>query len=247
MSSSTTQTQESTPFAPVVKPLSGGIRDASEIYKNGGFKVNPYAGDWVANADPLTAAGQTGLVDGSMMQADQLNPVVSGIGSIASTPQSFDFGQQRQNVIDSIMPSINATFAGSGMTGSSLHAANLSKGLAAGLGEAEAGFRGQELAAQGQQMQAAGMMPGLLQAQLNPYTTMMDVGGQRQAQAQAEIDANIQKDMLSQGADANAVKDYLALMAGVGGQFSTSTGVQKSNPGILGILGAGAQTASLFM
>lgn len=246
MSSKTTQTQKATPFAPTIAPLTQGINQAQDLFNAGGFQVTPYQGDWVADADPLTTQGQDGLIAGAQMQADRLNPVVDSIGNIANTTQNFDFSQQRQNVIDAIMPSINASFAGSGMTGSTLHQANLAKGLAAGLGDAEAGFRAQELAAQGQQMQAAGMMPGLLQSQLAPYTTMMDVGGQRQAQNQAEIDATIQTDMLNQSAEATALRDYLALMSGVGGQFGTNTGTQSQRPGLLAIGGAALQGASLM-
>ena len=95
-------------------------------------------------------------------------------------------------------------------------------------------------------MQAAGMMPGILDAQLNPFRNMMDVGGQRQAQEQAVIDAAIQKDMLGQGAEANALKDYLAILSTVGGQFGTQTATSKQSPGLLGVLGAGMQGASLF-
>lgn len=246
MSSKTTQTQKATPFAPTIAPLTAGINQAQDLFNAGGFQVTPYQGDWVADADPLTTQGQEGLIAGAQMQANRLNPVVDSIGNIAGTAQNFDFSQQRQNVIDSIMPAINASFAGSGMTGSSLQAVNLAKGLAAGLGDAESGFRAQELAAQGQQMQAAGMLPGLLQSQLSPYAAMLDAGRQRQAQNQAEIDAMIQTDMLNQGSEANALRDYLALMSGVGGQFGTNTGTTSKRPGLLGIVGAGLQGASLF-
>ena len=45
--------------------------------------------------------------------------------------------QLKQNVLADLMPAINASFAGSGMTGSSLHQQNLSKGVSAGLANVE--------------------------------------------------------------------------------------------------------------
>lgn len=46
----------------------------------------------------------------------------------------------RQNVMESVMPGVNDTFAGSGMTGSSLHQAHLTKALASGMAPVEASF-----------------------------------------------------------------------------------------------------------
>lgn len=51
--------------------------------------------------------------------------------------RSAAWGQVRDNTIAGIMPAINATFSGAGMTGSTGHEQNLAKGLAAGLADVE--------------------------------------------------------------------------------------------------------------
>lgn len=60
----------------------------------------------------------------------------------------------RQNVMESVMPGVNETFAGSGQTGSSLHQAHLTKALASGMAPVEAGFIDR---AQDRSMNAANM------------------------------------------------------------------------------------------
>ena len=235
------------------------MQQAQDLYSRGGFEITPYAGDWVANADPATTAGQNGIL--GLGPAGNLNPTIDAISGLATSSANramagpnFNFDPQRQAVIDSIMPAINGTFAGSGMTGSSLHAANLSKGLSAGLADAEMGFRDQEMRAQqqayGQATGAAGMLPGFMSAQAGydrqPFVDQIMVGGQRQAQGQAEIDANMQRHLLSQGSEANALRDYVSMLMGVGQPFGTSTATQQTRLGPMGILGGGLQIAGMW-
>lgn len=236
MGSKNTNTQSAAPWAPAQAGLKQGLAAAGDLYASGGFNINPYQGQMVAGqtADTLAAQdGIRGMVPGMQQQAGQATDFISSL----TDPGRFD--AQRQRVIDSIMPSINNSFAGSGMTGSGLHQQNLGIGLSKGMADAEMGFTQQ-------QMQAAGMLPQMQQAQFAPFQAQMAIGQQNQNQAQAVIDADMQRDLLAQSSDANALKDYMAIMSGIGGQFGTQTATQSQKPGLLGIIGAGAQAASLF-
>lgn len=51
--------------------------------------------------------------------------------------RSGAFDQVKRNVADQVMQDVNATFANSGMTGSSLHQQNLARGLSAGIANVE--------------------------------------------------------------------------------------------------------------
>lgn len=236
MSSKTKNTQSADPWRPAQAPLEAGIQSLTDMYQSGGLQINPYQGDWVANQTQATTQGQQGLLGALGGYSDQIGQAQGVVNGLAA-PGAWD--TQRQNVINSIMPAINSSFAGSGMTGSSLHQQNLASGLSSGLANAEQGFNAQQL-------QAAGMIPGLADAALQPYQMQMQVGGQQQAQQQAEIDAMIQKNLLEQGAGPNALKDYLTILSGLGGQFGTQTATQSQRPGLLNIAGAGLQAASLF-
>ena len=175
--------------------------------------------------------------------------------------RSAAFDQVKQNTIADIMPAINSTFAGSGMTGSSLHQQNLARGLSQGLGAVEnqafqqgedralsAGQAAQGARSQafGQALQGAGMRQDAFQAdrgqELQAANLMNTAYGQnfgRQlglAQAQQGIGTAYQ------GAQSGALQSLMGSATGAAGQTST----QSQSPGLMGILGAGLQVASLF-
>lgn len=93
----------------------------------------------------------------------------------------------RTNTMESIMPGLNQTFAGSGMTGSSLHQAHLTKALASGMANTEADFLNR---AQDRQFDA-GMASQ--QAHENRLGRQMDAGAALesayQGRAQQSMDA----------------------------------------------------------
>ncbi len=235
MSGSTTNTQTATPYAPAEPLLKQGLTDALNLYNSGGMSITPYAGDSVADMNQLTLDGINGVSGAAAGMSD----AISGAQDIVSGIAGTDMSAVRQGVLADIMPAINSTFAGSGMTGSSLHQQNLAKGLSAGMADAQ-------LAIQGQQLQAAGMVPQMAQAGLQPYQAMINAGNMLQGQEQAETDALIQNDLMTQGADMQAIQALLAMGSGVGGQFGTQTATQRSKPGLFGILGGGLQLASMF-
>lgn len=246
MGNKTTTTAKADPWKPVQAPLEGAIGDATDLYASGGFKVNPYQGDWVAGTTDATKQGREGLLSAISGGQFNIGDVVDRARGFASGSTAIDRNALQQNVLESIMPSINATFAGSGMTGSSLHQANLAKGLASGMAGVEGQIAGHNLADKSQRMSANAAIPGLVNAQAAPYETMINIGNAQQAQTQAEIDAAMRKDMLTQSSDALALKDYLAMLSGVGGQFSTQTNTEQQKLGPLGIIGGILQAGSFL-
>lgn len=256
MSQKTTSTQEATPWAPAQAGLEGGLSDAANLYSSGGFQINPYQGDWVADQSAQTLAGQSGLLGVLQSGQDLSTPINTAMGiatqSTAPTIQNSD--AMRNTVLESIMPALNGTFAGSGMTGSSLHAANLAKGVTSGMAQQELGIQQAQAAEmqalQGQSMQAASMLPAMIaqqqQANASPYQAMMDFGNQAQSQQQAEIDALMQQDLMSQSAQATALKDYMSLLSSIGGQFGSSTGTQVTPLNPLSVVGGITQGIGLL-
>lgn len=236
MASKQTSTARADPWKPTQGALKGIIGDAGSLYKSGGFGVNPYGGDWVAgqNADTLGGrAGIRGLIPGMAGRAGGAADYVSSMAG----PQNYD--QIKENTIADIMPAINGTFAGSGMTGSTLHMQNLAKGLASGLG-------GVELGARDQSLRAAGMVPGMNDAAMDPYRAMMNMGSDQQGYDQSVIDASMRKDLMGQTGAMSALQQYAQLMSGLGGQFGTQTNTQSTSPGLGAMLGLGLQAASMF-
>lgn len=233
MGSSSTTTQSNSPYAPAQPLIDQGLGEAQNLFDRGGFQVDPFQGDLVAGLDPLTQSSldQTGGVVGRNLQ---------GIGAAQDSAQGL-LGQGasdalRQNVIEGILPSLNSTFAGTGMTGSTLHQQNLAKGLASGLGGLELDVRQQQLQA-GQQLAGLG---GAANQQLGFLGGQGQIG---QRQAQNVIQGDALRDQQAQTAEADALRNYLALTTSAGSQFGVQQSTQRNNPGAFEIIGAGLQAA----
>ncbi len=256
MSSKSKTTQTSKPWEPAAESLESGLAEASNLYNDGGFEINPYAGDWVANQNDQTLAGQNGLLSVLQGGQDLSTPIntATQIASQSTAPTIQNSDAMRNTVLESIMPALNGTFAGSGMTGSSLHAANLAKGVTSGMAEQELGIQqaraNEQQALRSQALQASSLLPSMISQQqsadASPYQAMIDFGNQTQAQEQAEIDALMQQDLMSQTSQATALKDYLSLLSSIGGQFGTSTGTTKTPLNPLSVVGGITQGIGLF-
>ncbi len=120
--------------------------------------------------------------------------------------RSAAFGQVKQNVANDVMSNVNATFGGSGMTGSSLHQQNLVKGLTEGIAgvENDAFQRSQANALQAAQMGQSDLGQ---QRQLG-----LAAAGSRQDAQQAQAGLALQAGGMSE--QANAANRGMALQAG---------------------------------
>ena len=236
MGGKTTSTPLADPWKPTQPALKGIVSGSEGLYKSGGFGVNPFKGDWIAKQNGDTTGGQMGLRGLIPGMAGRANGAADYVSSMAG-PQNYD--QIKANTIADIMPSINGSFAGSGMTGSTLHQQNLTKGLAAGLGNVELGARDQSL-------RAASMIPGMNDAAMSPYMAQMAMGQDQQGYNQSVTDAAMRKDVMGQTGQMSALQQYAQLMSGIGGQFGSQTQTQKQSMGLGGILGLGMQAASMF-
>lgn len=137
----------------------------------------------------------------------------------------------RQSVMEDVMPGMNATFANSGMTGSSLHQQNLAKGLASGMARENANLINQ---AEDRALQAAGMRQGAMEAHRG---AALDAGGlalnaenataNRRMTAAGNLNAANEAMYARQMAAGNAAQE--ALM----GNRSMALGVNQATPGMV--------------
>lgn len=237
MGSKTTQTN--TAPAAAQAGLDQGWRNAQALYNQGGFQVDPYQGDLVAQFDPLRQQSYdmaSGVAQGAMGGVDAARG--AAMRAMDPTARSAAWGQVKQNVIADIMPGINSSFAGSGRTGSGLHMQNLAKGLSSGLANAEVNAWQQ---GENRALQAAGMMPGINQAAYGATGYLDQAGAGMQDYNQSVIQANALRDYQSQTSQRDALTDYLSLLSGTSSPFATQEQRQKS--GIGGIFGAALQAA----
>lgn len=241
MGTSSTTTQRNDPYGPSQPYINQGLADAGALYDAGGFRIDPYMGDLVADRDPLSNAaynasggvGAGGLNSANMAQGSLARAMDPNVRS-----QYTD--QLVQNTIDRIMPGINSIFAGSGMSGSGLHAQNLASGVSSGVAGVldNAWQQGENRA-----LQAAGMVPGINNAAYGAVNFLDTMGRGNQQQNQSEINAAVLQDQQAQTADLNAIQDYLALTSGVGGMFGVQSSRTSGGNGLLSALGFGMQAA----
>jgi hypothetical protein len=134
------------------------MEDASQLYSEGGFVIDPWTGNVVADpsaiqanseaalttlSDPLSQAAQQALYSTMGVQQATANgqvtdPLAQVTASMTDPLYSDELVQQLYDTtIEEIMPAVNSTFATEGMTGSSLHEQNLTKALSSGISGVE--------------------------------------------------------------------------------------------------------------
>ena len=231
MGSSSTTTQNNRPYEPAQPLIDEGLRDAQNLYQGGGFEVNPYQGDLVAGRDPLQDTAYSSAIGNTRTL---LGGVYDALGTVAGAMEASVPDAVKQNVIQGIMPAINSTFAGSGMTGSDLHQQNVVQGLSSGLADVEDQY-------QRRAMSAAGMMPSLTNAANNQVDWLSGMGSGMQDHQQNLINADVLRDRQEQTVGMDALQNYLALSTGAGSQFGVQTSRTSQSMGPFGILGAGLQ------
>jgi hypothetical protein len=244
MGATSTTTQKMDPWAPSQPGLTQGINDASALYNAGGFNVSPYGGPMVAGYNQMRTDADAATM-AAAQNATQMGQAGQDALTRAMDPsmRSDAWGQIRQNTIDAIMPGINSSFAGSGMTGSGLHASALASGLSRGLADVEnnAWQQGENRA-----LSATGMLPSMAGMQFGAADALRAAGGDRQAYDQSVINSEMLRDQQSKMSGMNAIQDYMALMSGVGSTFGVQRATQSQSPGLLGMLGFGLQAAPLM-
>lgn len=198
----------------------------------------------VAGYDPMRA-GADAMTPGAVGMG--LGGAAQGMGALSQAmnpnQQSAQFDQTVQNRINQIMPQVNSAFAGSGMTGSGLHAQNLAQGVSAGVADTMNQNWQQN---QNRALQAAGMVPGMNAAAFGALDYLRSSGRDRQDQSQQELNAAILQDQQRKTAERDAIQDYLALTTGVGSSFGVQTARTSQNPGLLGMLSFGMNAAPLL-
>jgi hypothetical protein len=164
----------------------------------------------------VNRAVNTALDQGNATEFDR------AVGDATRTGQDQALRARLQkNVLADVMPAINSSFAGSGMTGSGLHQQNLAKGAAAGLAGVE-----QEIInrAQDRALQAGGMAQGALEANRN---RAISAGGLGLNADNSIAGRQMQAAGMRQGAYENSLDRGLAA-----GQMNQADALQRAQMGL---------------
>jgi hypothetical protein len=249
---STTQTAE--PWSAAVPYLEGILGRAKSLYKNDHFAPDPYSGPRVA--------GQSGATRGAY-------DAVMGMGADANLPMGALRGMTRRDprlaeltsgkdiyrglagvkreALGGAIPAAMSMFAGNGMTDSSAAMDTVGRAATEAVAPIEYGAwdaaQNRRLAAVGQdnstRLSAFSQIPEYLKASYLPAMMMQQVGGQRDAHRQANVDADMATYYEHENRGRDNFLGYADLIKSIGGMGGTSTSTAPGQSGLASAAGAG--------
>lgn len=230
-----TTTQTSEPWSGVQPYLTSGYKDLSTLYKGGAPSY--YPGNTVAQFAPETEQALSGTTARATQGTDPLNTASSGyLQNVLGGQYLGQHGPGWDSVVNAARQGADSSYSAAGRYGSGAHDTAVSGAIG-------------QLAYQDYQNQlnrmdsAAALAPQVAgQTQAQDYTNLGqlgNVGAQRQAQGQANINADVQHFNYDQNKDYNWLAQYLgALNGSQGGSQTTTTPYNTPSPWTQ-ILGAG--------
>jgi len=242
------------PWAPALPSVERGLSAANDIFtqrQNQQF----FPGQTYANFSPETEQA----LSGTAARAQNGSPLVQGAQGMINNTLSGDylsagnpyFSQMSDRITSQVLPSITAQWARAGRgTGNDQVVEAASRGLGDSIGQLAYQNYGQE---RSNQMQAAGMAPGLANQDYVDLERLAGVGAQREAQSQRGIDEQMARYAYEQNKGANALREFQGFTAPIAqlGQQSTGTSSgtttqQQQQSPVQTAIGAGLMGASLF-
>lgn len=252
-----TQKSDSSPWSEQQPFLKSGFQSAQDNVLN--RPLSYFDGSTVVGSDPATTQGLnmteqraqagsplTGQAQGEIsntLNGNYLsggNPAYQGMVDRSIQPL-------RQEYQNTVTPGIDGNFAGAGRYGS--NSFNTARGQAAdsymrNVGDISSGLAYQNYNDERGRMQsAAGMAPALAQADYADAGMLGQVGAQREAQSQAQLQDQVNRFNFNQSEPTNRLAQYMGLIGGGYGGSSTASSVvpaQQGGNSLLTGLGAGA-------
>lgn len=239
-----TTTNTSAPWKEQQPFLEEIMKDAQGLYKNN----NPtyYPGNTVAGFSPDQEQAFNRATQRSLTGNANMNASAGYNADVLSGKYSQDPYQSQvfENMKSQILPTINSQFSGAGRYGSGAHADTATRALT----ESFAPYAVQmNQNAMNRMDNAASQAPMYAQNDYTDIAAQADVGGQRQALAQQEIQDAFNRYTYQQDQPYNKLGQYLGFVGGnYGGVQTSQTPYQTQSPfsqiagaglGLLGLLG----------
>jgi hypothetical protein len=230
-------TQTSQPWGPQAKRWQTALGDLDRLRSSGALRINPYPGQTVAPTSDETANAWTGIANRAQsgsplnqMSGDYVRRTLDPNYLMSDSPGL-------QSVLDSSANDVNARFAMAGRTFSGNHANALN--------QSQGQLRYQDFARKAQEQQAAAQFaPQLAREDYFDLGQLQQVGGQREAAMQDQINADINRYNSLQNAPINELALYQQLIGGNLGGTTTATQPKQQGNSALGVLGGLGQVAA---
>jgi hypothetical protein len=252
-----TQTSTTEPWDQQKKYLTGGFKRAADIY-NAGFPEY-YPGETLAGFDPSEQMYQNavqGYVTGDRAVAqqagaeDRLLKGMSGEIDYSTFDPMMDYlGRQSVSQLQGqVLPGIRSQMIGyqpgGGTRGNLIQQKAIETANQQLLDKQAQLTYGAQQAAQNRALSYLGQYPTTMQAPINLFSSLGQIGAQRRAMTQAQIDRDMARYEYEANAPMNALKNYMALVSGDYGSSTTQTTPYQGPSGleqagqIAGIIGS---------
>lgn len=233
-----TVTQKADPWGPTREPFKRAIRQASDLFGDGGFMPDVYGGDRVAGFGDTSQMGQ------DMLLGAAGTPGASGVAQSRLTQMmnpdytSAQLDAVKENALGSAIPAATSMFSGSGMLNSTMAMDTVGRAAAEAVAPYEYGAYEN---AQGRALSAAGMAPEIDRATYLPGTMVSGVGSAQDAMRQAEIDAAMSQFYEGANPELQNLQGFSNFLLPISGQGGSSSSTQPG-PGVLANVGGSALT-----
>jgi hypothetical protein len=164
---------------------------------------------------------------GSPMNALAAQQLQASLGGQYLEQGNPYFAQMAQRVADTVTPQVNSQFAQAGRYGSGAHGGALGQALGREIGALAYQNYGEERA---NQLRAAALAPQLAAQDYADIEQLAAVGAQREAMAQALINADIARFNFEQQLPFNKLAQYQDLISGTYGETRTATQQVRERP-----------------
>ena len=221
MSKTTTTKQEAAPWQPAQGALRDVIGQGQQMYGSGGFQVDPYQGQRVADFSPDTVAAMQGMTGGSAVTPMAMGAYSDFLGGGQGNPA---FDQMRASAIKDTKAALGSTLAGGGLN-TGLGAEMFGRGLGEAIGGLDYGAYENM---QNRKMQALGMSPQMQGLGQQDLRNQLQAGGMQDIRAQNVIGADMAKYYEGQQAPIDALSKFANLSAQMGGMGGTSMGTERA-------------------
>ncbi len=232
-----TSTQSSAPWGPQAKRWQTALGDLDKLRASGALRINPYPGQTVAPTSQETSNAWTGIANRAQ-SGSPLNQMSSAYVQRTLDPNYLmSDSPGLSNVLDQAANDVNSRYAMAGRTFSGSHAGALN--------QSQGQLRYQDFARKAAEQQAAAQFaPQLAREDYFDLGQLQQVGGQREAAAQDQINADINRYNALQNAPINELALYQKLIGGSLGAQTTATNPVMTGNQTASIVGGLGQVAS---
>jgi hypothetical protein len=197
--------QNSAPWGPTVKGLTKGVGELDKLFASGGFNIPRYPGETLADTAPETSDAW------NMISGIARDPNASSVRAATDYNNAILKGDYTalQPMFDAAGDAVDSRFEAAGRYGGGYHGKGVSEGVAGIIAQAA-----------GNATQAA---PGLQQAMFQPAAALGQVGAQRQATAQDQINEAIKAYNYDKTSQIDAINAYMQALSGNWGGTTVGT------------------------